>query len=445
MEFQQKKDVILILKVVEDLNRKLVDWRREFHKHPETGWTEYRTSAIIAETLGDLGLEVKIGEEVCNKEYRMGVPDDRILKMHEERALQEGVKGTYIDKMRGGKTGVIGILRGCKPGPVCALRYDIDSNDIIESASVDHRPVAEGFSSSHPGMMHACGHDGHIAIGLGVATVLSLYRDNLRGEIRFIFQPAEEGCRGSNAIVANGWLDDVDYFFSGHIGFKCKTLGEIALTNGFFATSKVNATFIGKAAHAGLNPDEGKNALLGAAHAAIKVLEIPKHFEETVRVNVGQLKAGVARNIIPDRAYMEIETRGESQKTNHKARSELERIINEVATTYELKYEFDVVGEATDLAKKYAMNGLIEKAVDRMGNRIHLVPAMHFGASEDVVYMMNRVYEMGGKAYYVMFGTHLSAGHHQNSFDFDEKVLEIATEFFLHLINLCQDGGRSKK
>ena len=120
---------------MEDLKKKLVDWRREFHKYPETGWTEYRTSSAIAKILENLGLEVIIGKEVCSKEHRMGVPDIEKLKKYEKRALS-----TYIDKMKGGKTGVVGILRGSKPGPVCVLRYDIDANDIIENTSNKHRP-----------------------------------------------------------------------------------------------------------------------------------------------------------------------------------------------------------------------------------------------------------------------------------------------------------------
>lgn len=431
-------------KKVKDLNNKLISWRRDFHKHPESGWIEYRTSAIIAETLEELGFDVKMGDEVCKADVRMGVPSNDVLLIHEERALQEGVSISRMEKMKGGKTGVVGILHGKKPGPVCALRFDIDANDLNESACKNHRPVRDGFASIHPGMMHACGHDGHSAIGLGVAEVLSANKEELVGEVRLIFQPAEEGCRGAKSIVAAGWLDGVNCFFSGHIGFRCTNLWELALTEGFYASSKINVTYIGKAAHAGANPEEGRNALLAAASASLQLHGIPRHQKGITRINVGRIEAGCGRNVIPDKAYMEIETRGQNEEINRYMESEAIRIVESAARAYDLKCIYEIVGQSSDYQYQNsaaAVTELVRLTVEKFDKRIKFFPLMRFDASEDVVYMLNRVNEGKGQAGYIMFGSELHAGHHQDKFDFNEDVLELAVEVFTRLIFAYQKGA----
>lgn len=248
---------------IQSIKEKLIQRRRDFHQYPESGWIEYRTSAIIAELLTEWGYQVYVSKDVCKDASRMGVPSPDVLRYHENRAIQEGVQASWVEQMEGGFTGAVGVLKLDKPGPVIALRFDIDSNDLTESTSPDHRAVQEGFQSQHAGMMHACGHDGHAAIGLGVAEILAKYKEQLSGEIRLLFQPAEEGSRGAKAMVDAGWLEGVDYFFSGHIAFKSKTIGEIvAAVGGFLAMSKINVSFTGRAAHAGADPEKGKNALL---------------------------------------------------------------------------------------------------------------------------------------------------------------------------------------
>mgnify|MGYP002671194830 FL=1 len=112
--------------------------------------------------------------------------------------------------VRAGYTGVVAVLR-CGEGATLAMRFDIDALPMAECPQETHRPTREGFASVNPGMMHACGHDGHAAIGLGVAHILAAHRDELRGTVKLIFQPAEEGVRGAKSIVENGHLDGVDY------------------------------------------------------------------------------------------------------------------------------------------------------------------------------------------------------------------------------------------
>src|SRR5699024_5121622 len=129
----------------------LIKLRRDFHKHAESGWFEYRTSTKIAEMLTDFGYEVYVGKDVCKSTSRMGVPSNEQLIQQEKRAIDQGANYKWIKKMQGGHTGVIGVLRTNKSGPVIALRFDIDSLDIKESDSVEHAPNKYNFTSINEG------------------------------------------------------------------------------------------------------------------------------------------------------------------------------------------------------------------------------------------------------------------------------------------------------
>lgn len=118
----------------------------------------------------------------------------------------------------GGFTGIVATLDTGKPGPTLAFRVDMDALDLNEDLTEQHRPHAEGFSSCNAHMMHACGHDGHTAIGLGLAHILKQFQSQLTGRIKIIFQPAEEGTRGAKSMATAGVVDDVDFFVAIHIG-----------------------------------------------------------------------------------------------------------------------------------------------------------------------------------------------------------------------------------
>lgn len=426
---------------VQAMKEELVQMRRNLHKYPESGWVEYRTAAIVAEQLTRHRFQVYAGVEAGKPESRMGVPDAAVLRQHEARALSEGADPAWIERMKGGHTGVVGVLRTGKPGPVIALRFDMDANDLTESSNVEHRPVREGFASKHDGMMHACGHDGHTSIGLGVAKLLDEHRDQLCGEIRLLFQPAEEGSRGAKALVDAGWLEGVDYFFGGHIAFKSKRLGEIvAATNGFLATTKINVEYTGRASHAGAAPEEGRNALLAAAAAALHMNGISRHSGGATRINVGRLEAGSGRNIVAGRAVMKLETRGGTTLLNEYMKNEAIRIIESAANLYDVNCQWEIVGEAPGAESSPELIPYIQRAVEGMGNVDSFVPTRELGGSEDIVYMLNRVQEQGGKASYLLFGSPIQDGHHQERFDFDENVLLIGTELLMRLVLLCQDA-----
>ncbi|MBQ5778080.1 MAG: amidohydrolase, partial [Oscillospiraceae bacterium] len=149
-----------IIEKAEAATPEMITLRRDFHKYAETGWLEMRTASIIARKLTELGYEVLIGEEVCKREDRMGVPSDEVLKSCYERAIEQGADPEFVKATEGGFTGVIGILR-CGEGPTVAMRFDIDALGVNESTDDDHIPAKEGFMSVNAGSMHACGHDGH--------------------------------------------------------------------------------------------------------------------------------------------------------------------------------------------------------------------------------------------------------------------------------------------
>ena len=165
----------------------------------------------------------------------MGVPAAAVLQAAAERALAQGAKSDWVNKMAGGKTGIVASFSFAKAGPTVGMRFDMDANDVCETANPEHRPCSGGFASQTKGVMHACGHDGHTAVGLAVAEILMDLKAELAGTIKLIFQPAEEGVRGAKAMVSKGVVDDVDYMLGAHFGFKMKHTGQLACNvTGFF-------------------------------------------------------------------------------------------------------------------------------------------------------------------------------------------------------------------
>ena len=409
--------------VTEELFEKMRSLRREFHRYPETGWTEYRTTWRVAEELKKAGFQVFTGAEACLPESRMGRPDAACLEACEKRAMAEGVPASFLEKIRDGKTGAVGVLRGETPGPVKVLRFDMDALPIREKES--------GLSSLHPGIMHACGHDGHLAAGLGLAGILGKNRKKMKGEVRLLFQPAEEGCRGARAMADRGWLRGADFFLGGHIGMGAQRLGEIiGCTSGFMATSKLDIEFRGKAAHAAKAPEKGRNALLAAAVCTVNAYAISRNSQGEGRVNIGRLTGGSGRNIVPDQAYLEAETRGETTEINRYMRDALERVARASAEMYGVSCSILEQGEAGTARSSPELIRGCRKAAEKMGLGELYGEDGVFQASEDAAVFMEEIRKAGGRAAYFIFGTPLKAEHHQPGFDFEEEVLRIMAEFY---------------
>ena len=408
--------------------------RRSLHRFPETGWLEMRTSALLAKELTQMGYEVLTGRAVCLEEARMGVPPKKETQEHLARVLEYGCEEDYLTQdMREGFTGVIGVMR-CGEGPVIAMRFDIDAQGMQEWPDDTHRPAREGFASVLPGKMHACGHDAHAAIGLGVAKILSEMKDVLHGTVKIIFQPGEEGARGAKAIVAAGHLDDVDVFIGSHVA-PTDSLddGDVTpVTYGSLATTKYDVKFSGLAAHAGGYPEKGKNALLAAASAVVALHGIPRHSAGQSRINVGTLHAGTGRNVIPDEAVMQLEVRGETTEINSFVAKAAEDICRGAAMMHGCEVTMTKMGEAEG---QYSDEALLCRIADVVRRDLpHLKVssisnAQNWG-SEDISVMMNRVQERGGQATYMRVMTPMAGAQHTVRFDFDESVLDKSVQVF---------------
>ena len=420
------------------LHQESVDIRRTMHMYPETGWFEMRTSAIIAKRLTELGYEVLTGRQVCREDTRMGVPSPEELEAHYQQLPEQGTPMEYVtEDMREGFTGVIGILR-CGDGPVAALRFDIDALPMTENATQDHRPFREGFASRNPGCMHACGHDSHIAMGLGTAKVLSEIREHLHGTVKLVFQPAEEGARGAKGIAASGHMDDVDFFAATHIA-PDDTIDDGDITPGTYgslATAKLDVEFHGKAAHAGGFPEKGCDALQAAAHAAIALAGIPRHSGGMSRVNVGTLRGGSGRNVVPDYAFMQVEVRGETTEINQYMTERACAICEAAAAMTGCTASVSIVGEApsqvSDLAFVERIRDMIQTHLPQY--RVSTEYNSRNWGSEDIGFLMNRVQAHGGQAVYMRTMTSMPSAQHTTEFDLDEKALDKGISVFASII-----------
>ena len=406
--------------------------RRDFHTYAESGWFEIRTSSLIAQRLTELGYEVLTGRDVCLDESRMGLPPAEALDRQYRRALDQGAVQPWAERAKDGFTGVIGILR-CGKGPVIAMRFDIDALGVFEDKTDSHRPAREGFCSVNDGMMHACGHDGHASIGLGVAEILMGIRDQLRGTVKLIFQPAEEGVRGAKSIVDHGHLDGVDYVIGSHMG---DSEGEYQIgfsAGGTLATSKLDVFFTGRAAHAGGAPEKGNNAMLAAATAVLNFQAIPRCSTGETRVNVGVLQAGSGRNVICDRAKLELEVRGANTETNRFVEDYARRIARTAAEMHGCTCEIKLMGASESLTSDQAMiSRCAAVCSEKLGLR-PAPPAAGGGGSEDYAYMVNRVRAQGGQGLFFNTLTPCAGPFHSKGFDFQEEEMANAVKVFCGL------------
>lgn len=415
---------------IQQMAQQLQAWRRDFHQYAESGWFEFRTATLVTEELHQLGYQLQLGKEVVKAEARMGLPSKEKLAEQEKRAIEQGALAQWLPHFSGGFTGIVATLDTGRPGPTLAFRVDMDALDLNEEHSCQHRPHNEGFASCNPHMMHACGHDGHTAIGLGLARILKQYEAKLSGRIKVIFQPAEEGTRGAKSMMEAGVVDDVDFFVAIHIGTGVPKGEVVCGSKNFLATTKFDVTYQGVAAHSGAKPEDGKNALIAAAHATLGLYGIPRHSEGSSRINVGVLQAGIGRNVIPDTALLKVETRGETNEINEFVYEKAMHIIEGAAKMQDVAFDIKLMGAAQS---SHPSNQWVDFICDLTKNQLPELTSIvknrpQAAGSEDATYFMERVKERGGQATYMIFGTDLSAGHHNERFDFDENVMITAVK-----------------
>lgn len=403
--------------------------RRDFHKHAEPGWCEIRTASLIARRLEELGFEVRVGAEVLDEE-RMGLPPADELADAFDRALAHGADPEYAERVAGGLTGVVGIIRGEGATPVTGLRFDIDANYGHE-ANEGHQAAELGYVSINEGRHHNCGHDAHAAIGLGIAERLAAARSRINGEVRLIFQPAEEGLRGGPAMVRRGVADGVQNMLGCHIGVQALETGTIiAGYNNILASRKFDITFAGRNAHAGISPHEGRNALQAAAIAVQNLLAIGRHGDGETRINVGTLEGGESRNSIPAWAFLRAEVRGDTNSIIDRLSEQVIDVVEGAARICGVTSRIDVVGGAEAASTDPEFASIITRAAERVDGVTKIQREADFKGSDDMASFMVAVQESGGLAAYFGLGSALSDFHHAPHFDIDDRALLIGIDVF---------------
>ena len=404
----------------------LISVRRDLHRRPEPAWREFYTTVRIVEELERIGVdELFVGPDAVADEHRMSVPDDAELEQWYERARQAGADEEILEQLAGGYTGAVAVLRRGE-GPTVALRVDIDALPILESEDDDHAPAAAGFRSEHEGYMHACGHDAHATIGLGV--IEAIEESDFAGTLKVCFQPGEERVAGGKAMAKSGHLDDVDYLLAVHVGLDHPTGEVVAGVNGFLAVKHFHAEFTGEPAHAGGKPNEGRNAMQAMATAIQNLYSIPRHDDGPTRVNVGVVEGGTATNIIPERVAIEGEVRGETTELNEYMIEHAERILQSAAEMHDCSVEITSVGEAPSAVSDKAIADIVHAVASSTPGVDSPLETDALGGSEDATYLMQEVQDNGGLAAYVGVGTDHPGGHHTPTFDVDEGSIQIGIE-----------------
>jgi aminobenzoyl-glutamate utilization protein A len=382
--------------------------------------------------------ELAVGREALASDHRMAVPPAEALAEWEGRARDAGVREDVLERTAGGHTGAVAVLeRG--PGPKVGLRVDLDAIALAESTEVGHRPADEGFRSEHEGYMHACGHDAHVAVALGVLEAVK--NGDFAGTLKVFFQPAEEVSGGGKPMAEGGYADDLDYLLALHMGLGNPTGTVVAGVDKPLAMAHLTATFEGASAHAGKAPNEGANAMQAMAAAVQNAYAIPRHADGMTRVNFGRVEGGAASNIIAEEITLYGEIRGETTSLMEYTRTELERVLYAAAEMHDCDVTVCIDSESPRIDSDPALRDVIA-TVGRRNERVDtMIPSQVFGASEDATYLMARVQENGGLASYVIVGTDEPTGHYTPTFDVDEESLDVAVELLTDAV-VELDGDR---
>jgi amidohydrolase len=365
--------------------------RRDFHMHPELGFHEVRTAGIVAKELNALDMEVTTGVA---------------------------------------KTGVVGLLEGAKPGPVVLVRFDMDALPVTEQTGAS-------YASTDSGKMHACGHDGHTAIGLTVAKMLHTHRDQLAGSVKFVFQPAEEGTcgeeiGGNEMMIREGMLENPkpDLALSLHL-WNEKPLGWVGVAEGpvMAGAEMFDITVTGKGGH-GAIPNLTVDPILAASQIVTALQSITSRNVAPLGaavVSVTMIHAGETFNVIPPEAKMEGTIRTFELDVRETVLRRFEEIVHGVAEAMGCTAEVKVkrltpaLINADEIARRVQESALATLPQADLDTSSHLT----MGA-EDMAFTLEKV---PGCYFFVGSANHeksLNYGHHHPKFDFDEAALSRA-------------------
>jgi len=387
---------INILPEVEALKVEITENRREFHMYPELGFSEIRTAKDIYEKLQSYGIDVK----------------------------------TNI-----GKTGVVGNLAGNRGSKTIALRADMDALPVQETSNVVYK-------SKNDGIMHACGHDGHMAMLLGAAKILSQHKSELNGNIRFIFQPAEEGQGGARYMIADGCLEGVDEIYGMHL-WNYQPYGEIGVKAGpiMAAADIFDITIKGIGGH-GAAPQGTVDAIVTAANLIMNLQTIVSRNSDPLQstvITIGKISGGHGFNIIADEVKLRGTVRAMTEENRLMVKSRMKEIIDGVAKSYGAKIVMDYQDGYPPLINDINATQSVLESAKKISRKEISEPYLTMGA-EDFSYYLQKV---PGCFFFVgsaPFKTKpMSVPHHCSHFDIDERALLVGTSIFVQLIydKLC--------
>lgn len=381
---------------------KIIDFRREFHMNPELGLDCFETSLIVARALLEAGLEVKTG-----------------------------IAGT----------GVVGILHGSQPGPVAALRVDMDALEVYEETDLP-------FSSRKPGVMHACGHDGHTAIGLGVAEVLGEFRELIPGTIKFIFQPGEEQPGGAKIMIAEKVLEnpDVDAVFGLHI-FPGLPSGQWGVRYGAMTAGNddFTVTLKGSGGHGG-HPDQTRDPIAAAGYLITAVQTIVSRNADptdSLVITVSEIHGGKGHNVIPDTVVLKGTIRSTSAASRLLAHRRLNEILQGIKYGFDVDSELTIVEQDNPIICDFELTAFVEQTLrEYIGDPgVVQISAPSMGA-DDFASFTEKV-----PGTYLRIGCYdPSKGYthmlHTSRFDFDEEILVNAAAVLSNLLISYLAAGR---
>lgn len=356
--------------------------RRDFHRHPELGFQEIRTAGIVAQELHQLGLEVTTGIA---------------------------------------QTGVVALLEGGKPGSVVLVRFDMDALPIQEETGVE-------YASQNPGVMHACGHDGHTAVGLTVARLLHEHANELAGTVKFVFQPAEEGLGGAEGMIAEGVLENPapTAALALHL-WNEKPLGWLGVSTGpLMAASEVfRVRLTGKGGHGAL-PHLAADPVLAASHIISSLQSIVSRSVSPLNsavVSVTSIHAGETFNVIPPTVDMSGTIRTFEPGVRREVINRFNEIVAMVGNAFGCQSEIDLQPLTPAVINDQAITGGVREEANRLFPGDQIDGYFRTMVSEDMAFMMQDIpgcYFLVGSA---NSAAGLDAPHHHPKFDIDEEAL----------------------
>jgi len=380
--------------------REITDTRRDLHAHPELAFEEVRTAQVVAERLRALGLEVRTGV---------------------------------------GKTGVLATVKGGKPGPTVLLRADMDALPIQEENETPYR-------SQTPGKMHACGHDCHTAVLLGIAKRLVKESATLPGAVRLVFQPAEEVGGGADAMIRDGALADPRpaAAFGLHV-WQTLDLGKIGITPGPFmaAVDEFTITIEGKGAHAAM-PHLGADPVVCLAHVVTALQTIASRSVDPlveVVVSVTQVRAGTAFNIIPESAWLNGTVRVFDPETWRALPTRFETIVQGVSQALGCRAIVDYRRHNRPTVNDPAMSAIARAAAVEVVGEKNVVSDLRTMGGEDFSAFLNQI-----PGCFIAVGSRNAAkgltwDHHHPRFDVDEACLGVGAEVLLRTAKRVLESG----